>query len=49
MVPQDSILGTLLFNIFIKQIFQFFESSNICNYANNNTLFAFGKTFDKVI
>ena len=47
-VPQDSILGPLLFNIFINDIFRFVETPNICNYADDNTLFAFGKTFDEV-
>ena len=45
---RGSILGPLLFNIFINDTFLFVESSNICNYAGDNTLFAFGKTFDKV-
>ena len=47
-VSQGAILRPLLLNIFINHIFLFAESSNVCNYADDNTLFAFGKTFDEV-
>ena len=39
-VPQGSILGQLLFNIFISDLFAFVSSSNLSNYADDNTLYA---------
>ena len=40
---QGSILGPLLFNIFIKGIFFFVEKSEICNFADDKTVYSFGK------
>ena len=48
-VPQGSILGPLLFNIFFNDIFLFVEKSTICNYADDNTLFSCEQTFDMVL
>ena len=47
-VPQGSILGPLFFNIFINDIFLFLETSNLCNYADDNTLYSCEKNFDIV-
>ena len=39
-IPQMSILGPLLFNIFINDIFMIIEQSDICNFADDTTLYS---------
>ena len=47
-VPQGPILGPLLFNIFIYNLFLIVSSSNLSTYADDNTLFVSGFKLEEV-
>ena len=48
-VPQDSILGPLLFNVYLSYLFMFIRDCSIANYADDTTPYALGKDLYSII
>ena len=42
-IQQESILGPILFNVFINDLLLFIKETDICNFADDTSLHACGK------
>ena len=48
-VSQGSVLGSLLFNIYLNDLFLFLEETDVCNYADNTTIYTCGPNVENVV
>ena len=47
-VPHGSVLGSFQFNLFINDFFYHIQHSQVCNFAGDNIIYAYGQNLDSV-
>ena len=48
-IPQGSVLGLLMFNIYLNDLFLFLEETEVCNYADDTAFYTCGPNVKNIV